>query len=99
AVNADSRPATTHVIVDVRRTHTPERRADSAFSAVARIASPQGDHRRKSASASATSGATMSVSTWPGVKRKPSSVKLRWIGTGKGSDSFLGRTKGRTVKR
>ena len=69
AVNADSRPAMTHVMVDVRRTQTPDRRAESAFSAVARMASPHGESRMNNARAIATRGATISVRTWPGVKR------------------------------
>ena len=55
AVNADSTPATVQAMVDVRRTHTPDRRAESAFSATARMARPQGDHLTKTASPMATS--------------------------------------------
>ena len=33
AVTADSAPASVHATVEVRRTHTPDSRADSAFSA------------------------------------------------------------------
>ena len=40
AVMAESAPAMVHATVDVRRTQTPERRADSVFSAIARIARP-----------------------------------------------------------
>ncbi len=65
----------TQVMVEVRRTHTPDSRAESAFSAVARMARPHGERRMNSARAIATIGATIRVSTWPGVKRKPSSVK------------------------
>ena len=69
AVKAESTPATVQATVEVRRTQTPERRAESAFSAMARMASPQRDHFTKTARAMATSGATMRVSTWPGVNR------------------------------
>ena len=51
AVKADSAPARVQATVEVRRTHTPDRRAESAFSAVARMARPQGENRMKAASA------------------------------------------------
>ena len=37
--------------VEVRRTHTPDSRADSAFSAMARMASPHDENRTNAASA------------------------------------------------
>ena len=40
AVIADNSPAIIHAIVDIRRTRTPDSRAESAFSDIARIASP-----------------------------------------------------------
>ena len=55
--------------MEVRRTHTPDSRAESAFSAMARMARPHGDHLMKAASPMATRGAATSVSTWPGVNR------------------------------
>ena len=69
AAKADSTPARVQVTVEVRRTHTPDRRAESAFSAMARMASPQGDHLTKPARAMATMGATTRVTTCPGVNR------------------------------
>ncbi len=69
AVKADRTPARVHATVEVRRTHTPDRRAESAFSAMARMARPHGDHLMKAASPMATSGAAISVSTCPGVNR------------------------------
>lgn len=42
---------------------------DSAFSDMARMASPHLDHLTNAANATATMGATISVSTWPDVNR------------------------------
>ena len=70
AVMADSAPARVQATVEVRRTHTPDRRADSLFSAEARMARPQGEKRMKAARPSATMGAAMSVMTSPGGKMK-----------------------------
>ena len=67
-MKAESAPATVQVRVDVRRIHTPESRAESAFSDMARMERPQGVERTATASAMATSGATMRVSTSAGVK-------------------------------
>ena len=39
-MKADSAPATVQAKVEVRRTHTPDSRAESAFSDMARMASP-----------------------------------------------------------
>ena len=72
AVKAESTPARVQARVEVRRTHTPESRAESAFSDMARMARPHGENRMKAARARATTGATMSVSTSPGVKTYPS---------------------------
>ena len=47
----------------------------------------------------ATIGATISVSTWPGVKTNPPTLKLQLIGTGNGRDSFFGRMNGSAVSR
>ena len=47
-MKADSTPAMIQVTVEVRRTQTPDSRAESAFSAVARMASPQGENRMNS---------------------------------------------------
>ena len=69
AVKADSTPATVHAVVDVRRTHTPDRRAESAFSAMARMASPHGDHFTSTASPMATMGAATRIISCPGVNR------------------------------
>ena len=69
AVKAESTPATVQATVEVRRTHTPDSRAESAFSAMARMASPQRDHLTNTARATATIGATIRVITWPGVNR------------------------------
>ena len=69
AVKAESTPASVQATVEVRRTHTPDSRAESAFSAMARMARPHGDHLTKAARAMATIGATIRVSTWPGVNR------------------------------
>ncbi len=69
AAKADSTPASVQVTVEVRRTQTPDSRAESAFSAMARMARPHGDHLTKAARPSATRGATTRVTTWPGVNR------------------------------
>ncbi len=98
AVKAESTPARVQAMVEVRRTQTPERRAESAFSDIARMASPHGDHLTKAARARATTGATMRVSTSPGEKTKPPIVKERWIGTGNGLERLWGRMNGRAVK-
>ena len=69
AVKADRTPARVQAMVEVRRTHTPDSRAESAFSAMARMARPQGDHLMKAARPMATTGAAIRVRTWPGVNR------------------------------
>ena len=51
AVKADRTPASVQAMVEVRRTHTPDSRAESAFSAMARMARPHGDHLMKAARA------------------------------------------------
>ena len=66
AVKAESTPARVQATVEVRRTQTPDSRAESAFSDMARMASPQGENRMKAARARATTGATIRVSTSPG---------------------------------
>src|SRR5580658_3685892 len=99
AVKADSAPARVQATVDVRRTHTPDNRADSEFSAEARMARPQGENRMKAASPSATMGATMRVTTSPGGKRKVPMWNVQSTGTGKARKSFLGRMKGKSVNR
>ncbi len=86
AVTADNSAASTHASVDVRRTQTPARRAESAFSAIARMARPCGERAKKSASASAASGATISVSTsaplnWWAARPCPM-VNPEWKGSG-----------------
>ena len=75
AVKADSTPATIQATVEVRRTHTPDSRAESAFSAMARMASPQGDHLTKAARAMATTGAVTSVITCPGGEQVGADVE------------------------
>jgi hypothetical protein len=67
AVKAESAPATVHVSVEVRRIHTPERRAESAFSDMARMARPHEVKRTASTRITVTMGATMRVSTSVGV--------------------------------
>ena len=98
AVKAERTPAMVQAIVEARRTHTPDSRAESAFSDMARMASPHGEYRMKTAKAAATIGATMRVSTAPGPKTKPPMAKDRWMGTGNGADRCLGRMKGKAVK-
>src|SRR3982074_2449245 len=49
AVIVERAPAIIHATVDIRRTHTPDRRAESAFSAIARNANPYRENRRNSA--------------------------------------------------
>ena len=51
AVNADSTPASVQATVEVRRTQTPDRRAESAFSDMARMARPHGEYLMNAASA------------------------------------------------
>ena len=84
AVKADSAPATVHVSVEVRRIHTPERRAESAFSDMARMASPQEVKRTASTRTTVTMGATMRVRTSVGVMMKGPSENDRSKGTGTG---------------
>ena len=66
-MKADSAPATVQVSVEVRRIHTPERRAESAFSDMARMDRPHEVKRTASTRTTVTMGATMSVSTSVGV--------------------------------
>ena len=84
AVKADSAPATVQVRVEVRRIHTPERRAESAFSDMARMASPHEVNRTASTRMIVTMGATISVSTSVGVMMNGPSEKDRSKGTGTG---------------
>ena len=84
ALKAESAPATIQVKVDVRRTHTPERRAESAFSDMARMDRPHGVQRTATTSAITTSGATIRVSTSDGVIRTVPTVNDRSKGTGTG---------------
>ena len=84
AVKADSAPATVHVSVDVRRIQTPERRAESAFSDMARMARPHEVNRTASTRTSVTMGATMRVSTSVGVMMNGPSENGRSNGTGTG---------------
>ena len=68
-MKAESAPATVQVSVEVRRIHTPESRAESAFSDMARMVRPQlvvahGDGQDRGP----RSGATIRVSTSAGVK-------------------------------
>ena len=56
AVKADSTPASVQAMVEVRRTQTPDSRAESAFSAMARMARPHGDHLTKAARADGHDG-------------------------------------------
>ena len=99
AVTADKPPAMVHATVDVRRTQTPESRADSEFSAEARMARPHGENRMNNARPSATIGATMSVRTSPGVMISVPMWMVQLTGTGNARKSFFGRMKGRMVKR
>ena len=89
AVTADKAPARVQATVDVRRTHTPDSRADSAFSAVARMASPHDESLMKAARAITTMGATISVRTSPDEKRKVPMWNVQWMGTGKGAVQLL----------
>ncbi len=70
AVIAESTPAMVQATVEVLRTHTPDSRAESLFSAMALMASPQGENWKNAASARAASGATISVRTSPDWNRK-----------------------------
>ena len=97
AVKAESAPATVQVTVEVRRIHTPERRAESAFSDMARMARPQEVKRTARTSAMVTSGATMRVSTSVEVMMKGPSEKERSKGTGTGWERLWGAMNGRAV--
>ena len=83
-MKAESAPATVQVRVEVRRIHTPESRAESAFSDMARIDRPHDVKRTARTRAMVTSGATMSVSTSVGVMMTGPSVIDRSKGTGTG---------------
>ena len=72
------------VSVDVRRIQTPESRAESAFSDMARIDRPHEVKRTAKTSATVTSGATMSVRTSVGVMMNGPSENDRSNGTGTG---------------
>ena len=85
ALKAESAPAIVHVNVEVRRIHTPERRAESAFSDMARMDRPQLVERTATASAMATMGATIRVSTCAGVKITVPMENEMSKGTGTGS--------------
>src|SRR5580658_5464619 len=95
--NAERAPATIQVSVDVRRIHTPDSRAESAFSDMARMERPHGVVRTATARAMATIGATINVSTSPGVKMTEPRENEMSKGTGTGLYRFLGRMKGRAV--
>src|SRR6516162_7406485 len=97
AVKADSAPATVQVSVEVRRIHTPERRAESAFSDMARMESPHGVSRTARTRAAVTMGATMSVSTSVGVMTKPPRENERSKGTGTGLYRLDGLMNGRVA--
>src|ERR1700722_19068702 len=97
AVKAESAPATVQVTVEVRRIHTPERRAESAFSHIARMARPQEVKRTARTRAMVTSGATMRVSTSVEVMMKGPSEKERSKGTGTGWERLCGAMNGRAV--
>ena len=84
AVKAESAPATVQVSVEVRRIHTPESRAESAFSDMARMVRPQLVVRTAIARTMATIGATIRVRTSAGVKMVDPRVKDRSKGTGTG---------------
>ena len=83
-MKAESAPATVQVSVDVRRIQTPESRAESAFSDMARMDSPHEVKRTARTSARVTIGATMSVSTSVGVMMNGPSENDRSKGTGTG---------------
>ena len=83
-MKADNAPATVQVKVEVRRIHTPESRAESAFSDMARMDRPHDVKRTARTRATVTSGATMSVSTSVGVMMNGPSENDRSNGTGTG---------------
>ncbi len=83
-MKAESAPATVQVRVDVRRIHTPESRAESAFSDMARMDRPQGVRRTARTRATVTSGATISVNTSVGVMMNGPRWNDRSNGTGTG---------------
>ena len=83
AVTADRAPANVQATVEVRRTQIPDSRADSAFSAMARMASPHDEKRMKAARARTTTGATIRVRTSPGENRKVPTWNVQLMGTGK----------------
>ncbi len=78
-----SRPAITQMPNDTRPVGTPASRAASGFSAVARLARPSGLRRRKTVTASAHSGATMRISSWPGPSTSVPIVRCQSNGVGK----------------
>ncbi len=97
AVKAESTPAMVHATVEVRRVQTPDRRAESRFSAMARMARPHVDQRTSAARPMATRGATTRVITSPGVKTYEPMRKETSKGTGNGLYRFAGRMNGRAV--
>ena len=75
-VRADSSPAMAHTMVDRRRTGMPSTSARSAFSDAARTATPSDVRVRNHASAPATTGTMITMTTWFPVNSTGSSVKL-----------------------
>ena len=86
-------------MVDVRRTHTPDRRADSAVLGHGPHGQAPHDQRMNAARASATIGATTRVSTSPDLNSVPPTVNVMWTGSGNDLKSSFGRMNGSTVNR
>ena len=89
AVIAESTPAMVHATVEVRRTQTPDSRADSVFSAMARMASPHGENRMNAARARVTIGATMRVSTSARLEQVRPDVQRHVDRQREGAEQFL----------
>ena len=78
----------------MRRIHTPDSRAESAFSDMARMERPHGVRRTASTRARVTIGATISVSTSVGVMMNGPRWNERSNGTGTGLEVLEARMKG-----
>ncbi len=85
----DRRAASDHTTVCRRLTGTPSRLARSAFSALARMATPMLVNRSRAATPSRASGATMRATRWSDEKTMGSMVK--WKVSGKWTWLVAGR--------
>ena len=82
AVNAARVPASTHTVVETRRTEMPARRAASGLAATAWIRRPTAVERNSQVSASAASGTKIRIMNWRSADDLPPIVTDQSIGVG-----------------